>query len=182
MGTTQNNISDVSGNFTGTTANGLDGWTATIDLSADPSVTSIGGNFNAVSNGSNQGDPNGIHYNFSALSTTQFGTLSFNTANGTFTFTLNKSALYSSGSDQTISFTVRGLNGALDDTVLQVMSASSGAVTTLCPAEDVAVATGQAAFLRPEAVAGGTAACPAGSLNGDVVNDSTSLRAACTAE
>ncbi|MGH7895196.1 MAG: hypothetical protein ACREQL_11050 [Candidatus Binatia bacterium] len=55
-------------------------------------------------------------------------------------------------------------DGALDDTVLAVMEASSGTVTTLCPAEEVAVANGEAAFLRPES-AMGTAACPGGSLN-----------------
>ena len=57
-------------------------------------------------------------------------------------------------------------DGVLDDTVLEVVDASTGALTTLCPAEDVAVAAGRAAFLRPES-ASGTPACPAGSLNGD---------------
>jgi Tol biopolymer transport system component len=57
-------------------------------------------------------------------------------------------------------------DGKLDDTVLEVLDASSGVLTTLCPAADVAVADGKAAFLRPEAAVG-TAACPGGSLNGD---------------
>src|SRR5262249_44816979 len=55
-------------------------------------------------------------------------------------------------------------DGQLDDTVLEVVNATSGAVTTLCPAEDVSVANGKAAFLRPESSTG-TAACPSGSLN-----------------
>src|SRR5262249_50446848 len=42
-------------------------------------------------------------------------------------------------------------NGQLKDTVLEVIDATTGAVTTLCPAEQVAVAAGNAAFLRPEA-------------------------------
>lgn len=57
-------------------------------------------------------------------------------------------------------------DGTLDDTVLEVLdtAAPSPAVTTLCPADQVAVANGAAAFLRPESTAG-TAACPGGSLN-----------------
>ncbi len=55
-------------------------------------------------------------------------------------------------------------DGVLDDTVLEVVTANSGAATILCPATQVAVAAGTAAFLRPES-ATGTPACPAGSLN-----------------
>jgi len=57
-------------------------------------------------------------------------------------------------------------DGQLDDTVLEVVDTATGALTTLCPAEDVAIAVGKAAFLRPESEAG-TQSCPAGSLNGD---------------
>src|SRR5262249_58469024 len=42
-------------------------------------------------------------------------------------------------------------NGQLSDTVLEVIDATTGAVTTLCPAEQVAAAAGDAAFLRPDA-------------------------------
>lgn len=55
-------------------------------------------------------------------------------------------------------------DGELDDAVLEVVDATTGAVTTLCPATQVSVAAGKAAFLRPESPAG-TTACPAGSLN-----------------
>jgi Tol biopolymer transport system component len=57
-------------------------------------------------------------------------------------------------------------DGQLDDTVLEVLDATAPAPapTTLCPADQVAVAAGNAAFLRPEA-ASGTVMCPAGSLN-----------------
>jgi cysteine-rich repeat protein len=58
-------------------------------------------------------------------------------------------------------------DGALDDTVLEVIDVGAGSVTTLCPAEDVAVSSAGGAFLRPEAPSGGTVACPAGDLNGD---------------
>jgi Tol biopolymer transport system component len=73
-------------------------------------------------------------------------------------------------------------DGDLDDTVLQVLDATSGAVTKICPGDTTSVAAGAAAFLRPEA-AGPTPAiagppplpvCPAGvsvtggvDLNGD---------------
>ncbi|MGH3638868.1 MAG: TolB family protein [Mycobacterium sp.] len=58
---------------------------------------------------------------------------------------------------------------ALDDIVLEAIDATSGTVTTLCPADAVTVAAGTTAFLRPEAPLGGpaTPACPKGSLNGD---------------
>src|SRR5262249_11626229 len=55
----------------------------------------------------------------------------------------------------------------VDDTVLEVFDAAAGTKTTLCAAEDVAVAGGVAAFLRPEAAPPGTPACSGGSLNGD---------------
>ena len=67
----------------------------------------------------------------------------------------------------------------LGDTVLEVLDAASGGVTTLCPAGQVAVADGRAVFLRPEApifrdddasLATRSAwerSCPRGSLNGD---------------
>ena len=57
-------------------------------------------------------------------------------------------------------------NDTLGDTVLEIVDATTGAVSTLCPAGDVATAAGNAAFLRQESTAG-TPACPAGSLNGD---------------
>ena len=57
-------------------------------------------------------------------------------------------------------------DGALDDTVLEVLDTTAPipAPAALCPAGQVAVAAGAAAFLRPEAAIG-TAGCPAGSLN-----------------
>jgi cysteine-rich repeat protein len=64
-------------------------------------------------------------------------------------------------------------NGRLTDTVLEVLDAGSGAITTLCPADAVAVAAGNAAFLRPEAAGAGTSPGCSGSdlagpdLNGD---------------
>ncbi|MCR8724458.1 Hint domain-containing protein [Frigidibacter sp. ROC022] len=108
------NISDVSGNGTGTTSSGLDGWEFTGDLSANPGLTTISGDFDVVSDGVSEGEASS--YTFSALSTTQFGTLSTNSSDGTFTFTIDKSALYASGSDQVVTFTVTGGDGISSDT------------------------------------------------------------------
>ncbi len=60
-------------------------------------------------------------------------------------------------------------NGEINDTVLEAVDATTGTVTTLCPAGEVSVAGGAAAFLRPEAAVGlpATLACPKGSLNSD---------------
>lgn len=57
-------------------------------------------------------------------------------------------------------------DGQLDDVVLESVDATTGTITTLCPADEVSVANGNAAFLRPESTTG-TASCPGGSLNGD---------------
>jgi Tol biopolymer transport system component len=64
-------------------------------------------------------------------------------------------------------------DGGLDDTVLEVFDSTSSTVETLCPADQVAVAAGRAAFLRPEAEAGTTTTnCPNdGPLNGDGLVD-----------
>ena len=59
-------------------------------------------------------------------------------------------------------------DGDLDDTVLQVIDATTSITRTLCPAEQVSVAAGNAAFLRPESAAG-TANCPGGSRNTDTM-------------
>jgi hypothetical protein len=105
------NISDVSGNATG----GLDQWTFTADLT-QPGVTTVSGDFNVVSifGGFDQGDATG-GYSFSALSTDAYGTLSYSTTTGTFTFFINRAAVMASGSDQVISFTITGTSGGNSD-------------------------------------------------------------------
>lgn len=57
-------------------------------------------------------------------------------------------------------------DGRVDATLLEVVDAASGDVTTLCPAGAVAVAGGRAAFLRPESAgpAPALAHCPTGPL------------------
>lgn len=106
------NISDVGGEVT----DGVDVWTGTLDLTTS-NATTISGDFDVVSliNGSNQGEAtNG--YTFSALSDPSLGTLSFNTTNGTWTFTVDWDAVRATGTDQVISFTVTGRSGGNTDT------------------------------------------------------------------
>jgi hypothetical protein len=55
-------------------------------------------------------------------------------------------------------------DGSLTDSVLEVVDASTGAITTHCPAGDVSVGGGNAAYLRPESIFGAPG-CPSGSLN-----------------
>jgi len=57
-------------------------------------------------------------------------------------------------------------NELLTDVVLQIVDAASGVVTTHCPAGEVSVAGGNAAYLRPESPVG-VPGCVAGPLNGD---------------
>lgn len=107
------NISETTGFTGGGTAN-LSDWTMTVDLS-DPGVTTVTGDFDQVTTGgTNQGEASG-GYVFSALNTTAYGTLSYNTTDGTFTFTIDRSAVFQSGSDQTVTFTVTGSSGGSSD-------------------------------------------------------------------
>lgn len=105
------NIADVSGNATG----GPNDWALTLDLS-DPGATTISGDFDVVSltSGNSQGEATG-GYSFSALSTTAYGTLSFNTTTGEYTFTVDRAAVIASGTDQVVSFTITGTSGSNSD-------------------------------------------------------------------
>lgn len=105
------NIADVSGNSTG----GADQWTFTADLT-EPGVSTISGDFNVVSlfGGADQGDATS-GYSFSALSTNDYGTLSYSTTTGTFVFTIDRAAVMASGLDQIVSFTITGTSGGQSD-------------------------------------------------------------------
>jgi Tol biopolymer transport system component len=65
-------------------------------------------------------------------------------------------------------------DGQLDDTVLEVLDTALPSPTpiTLCPADDVAVAAGNAAFLRPESAgfASDNPNCPAGTNTGGLAD------------
>lgn len=106
------NISDVGGEA----INGVDVWEATLDLS-DPTATTVSGDFDVVSifGGGSLGEATD-GYVFSALSDPSYGSLSFNTTDGTYTFTVDKDAVFASGTDQVVSFTVTGTSGGNSDT------------------------------------------------------------------
>src|SRR5262249_11300872 len=76
--------------------------------------------------------------------------------------------VYSREPDTTDVAAARTANGRLDDTILGVLDAHTGAERLLCPATKVAVAGRSVAFLRPEAAGGDPAVCPPGpDLDGD---------------
>lgn len=106
------NISEVSGNFMGTGIIDIDDWEATADLH-DPSVTIVTGDFDQTSGGGGD-SPGG--YVFSPLSTTDYGILTYNTTDGTFTFTIDRDAVKASGTDQSVTFTITGTSGSRTDT------------------------------------------------------------------
>ncbi|MFQ5624653.1 MAG: Hint domain-containing protein [Paracoccaceae bacterium] len=135
------NISEVSGNFTGTEINGLDGWTATVDLS-DPNVTVVTGDFDEldVEDGDQQEAEDG--YVFSPLSTNAYGTLSADTEDGTFVFTIDRAAVIASGTDQTVTFTVTGSNedeSDTDDVIINILICVARGTRIATPGGETAV-------------------------------------------
>ena len=132
------NISEVSGTFT--SGSGVDDWTFDADL-ADPAVTTVSGDFDVVPLfGGAPGEADS--YAFSPLSTTAWGTLSFNATTGEFTFKIDRAAVIASGSDQTVSFTVTGTSGAQtdEDTVtINILICVARGTMIATPDGDVAV-------------------------------------------
>lgn len=127
------NISEVSGGSVGGGTANVDTWTFTADLD-DPSVTIVGGNFNvAPIDGGAQSEAG--EYIFGTLSTTQWGTLSFDTDTGVFTFTIDRAAVFASGTDQTVSFTVTGETGTSSDTDTVIIN------ILICVARGTVIAT-----------------------------------------
>lgn len=113
------NISETSGNSTGGASTGYDAWTFNVALSD----ATVRGDFNEDTNQDGISDGEASSYQFSALSTNKYGTLSFNTRTGQFTFTINQAAVIASGSSQTVEFTVtgfRGLNSDADRVVINI--------------------------------------------------------------
>ncbi|MBV0913530.1 Hint domain-containing protein [Anianabacter salinae] len=99
------NLQDVSGNPSG----GLNAWAFTLDLT-DPSASTVTGDFSMV------GTFGGVRessspYVFTTLEGGAFGTLGFNTSTGTYTFTVNRTAVIQSGTDQIYRFSVQGTDG-----------------------------------------------------------------------
>jgi hypothetical protein len=117
------NITEVSGN--GVSGND-DDWVFTADLS-DPSVTTITGQFQAF-----RGD-NPVAATFTTNppppGTSDFGSLSIDAQTGVFVFTIDRSAVIASGSDQVVSFQITGsspplpfvLNSQTDNITLNIL-------------------------------------------------------------
>lgn len=91
-----------------------DTWTFTLDLT-DPGATSVSGDFDVVPLFGGTVSEATDGYSFSALDQPQFGSLVWDSVTGEFTFTVDRSAVIGSGSDQTVSFTVVGTSGANED-------------------------------------------------------------------
>lgn len=108
----------------------------------DPSVSVVSGDFDGVAfDGGNLGEAPG-GYVFGSLSTTAFGTLTFNTVDGTFTFTIDRAAIVASGSAQTVTFSVTGTDGENDDEDSVTINLSDGGVVLLCVAKGTKIACG----------------------------------------
>jgi len=108
------NIVEATGTFTGSGTLNADIWTFDADFT-EPFFTTVTGDFNVATGANTNGEAtNG--YAFSALSTSQWGSLAFDTVTGVFTFTIDRAAVIDSGSDQQVTFTVTGTSGASSDT------------------------------------------------------------------
>jgi hypothetical protein len=84
-------------------ADGTDGWAYTVDIS-DPSVSVVSGQFASTSAFGSIAST----WSASAVVTNGFGTLSLNAATGAFTFTIDRDAVFASGNDGVVTFTITG--------------------------------------------------------------------------
>lgn len=109
------NISEVTGSTGGGTG-GVNTWTFDVTLNGT-GVTTVTGDFQEqpLFGGGGGGEADG-GYSFSALSTNDYGTLAVNTTTGEFTFFIDRSAVFDSGSDQTVTFEVTGTDSQGTDT------------------------------------------------------------------
>ena len=106
------NIEDVSGANTG---GGPDNWVYTIDLWDHVDEVSADFQVIDINNGDDLGDA-ASGYTYSALSTTDYGTLTTaNPTTGEWTFTLDRDAVLAGGTDQTVTFTIVGADGGDSD-------------------------------------------------------------------
>lgn len=111
------NIRETSGNFQQVAGNNYNDWV----VDADFSNLVITGNFDEDDDTNLVGDGEADSYEFGALSTSSYGQLtSANTATGEFTFTIDKAAVIASGSDQTVTFTITGVDERGDATVADI--------------------------------------------------------------
>lgn len=108
------NISEVTGATGGGTL-GLDTWTFDVTLNGT-GVTVVSGDFDEVPIGGGPSSEADQGYDFVIDSGSEFGSLSFNATTGEFTFTIDRSAVFDTGSDQTVVISVTGTDTDGSDT------------------------------------------------------------------
>jgi hypothetical protein len=87
---------------------GVDTWVYTVDI-ANPTVSIVSGQFASTGTFGSVSST----WSASAVVTNGFGTLSLNTATGAFTFTINRDAVFASGNDGVVTFTITGTAGGV---------------------------------------------------------------------
>lgn len=112
------NISETTGTFTGSGTAGVDQWTTTVDL-RQKGFEVVSGDFDEVevstsSPGDNDGEANG-GYSFSSAADGTYGTLTFDSVDGTFTFVIDRRAAIDDGITE-IRLTAEGREGGETDT------------------------------------------------------------------
>jgi len=107
------NISEVSG-----AGGGVNAWTFDVTLNGT-GVTTVSGDFDEVPLGGGTPSESDQGYSFTVESGGAYGTLSFNATTGEFTFTIDRDAVFASGSDQTVVISVTGTDtqGSDEDTI-----------------------------------------------------------------
>lgn len=108
------NISEVTGATGGGTA-GLDTWTFDVAL-FQTDVTTVSGDFDEVPLGGGGTSEATGGYSFTVTGGGAFGTLSFNATTGAFTFTIDRAAVFATGSDQVVEISVTGTDSQGTDT------------------------------------------------------------------
>lgn len=112
------NISEVTGS-TGSGSAGLNTWTFDVALNGND-VTTVSGDFDEVPIGGGGASEANQGYDFSVTSGDEYGDLTFDATTGEFTFTIDRDAVFASGSDQTIVIAVTGSDsqGTDSDTIV----------------------------------------------------------------
>ena len=108
------NISEVSG-ATGGGTSSLDTWTFDVTLNGT-AVTTVSGDLDEVPIGGGAASEASDGYDFTVTSGGAYGDLTFDATTGEFTFTIDRDAVFASGSDQTVVISVTGTDGGSSDT------------------------------------------------------------------
>lgn len=127
------NISEVTG-ATGGGTSGLDTWTFDVAINGSD-VTTVSGDFDEIPLGGGSGSESNRGYDFSVTSGDEYGDLTFDETTGEFTFTIDRDAVFASGSDQTIVISVTGSDNQSTDTDTLIIN------VTICVARGTLIDT-----------------------------------------